>query len=129
MIYGVGTDIIEIDRIAAVQAKRPRFLTKICTSRECEDCRRKGIETLAGKFAAKEAVAKALGCGLGAVHWQEIEICADEAGMPRVFCHGNARRQMAELGVIRIHVSISHCRGYATAVAVAETKEGDQCDY
>ena len=119
MIKGIGTDIIEIERF-----KEPTqtFLNRIYTEAELTFFHRSNIETLAGSFAAKEAVAKALGTGFHGCSPKEIEILRKPSGAPYAVLSGNARKIHEELGNGKIHISISHCKQYATAVAVLEEK-------
>ena len=125
MIIGVGTDIIEIDRIQKVITKTKSFLDKAYTIKEQNYyvIHSKHTETFAGFFAAKEAVSKALGTGFRSFGMRDIEILPNQLGCPEVYLYGNAQKLAEELGITKIHVSISHCRTYATAFAVAE---GDQ---
>jgi holo-[acyl-carrier protein] synthase len=113
MVDGIGIDIIETARIArAIQ--NPRFLARVFTPHEAADCRSRGraAERFAGRFAAKEAIAKALGVPLT---WQELEIRNGPHGKPHVLLSGAAR---ARLGPRRLLLSISHCHAYAVAQAV-----------
>lgn len=113
-----GIDLIEVERFRTQKPGiRERFLERVYT--EAEILYSGGNDQhLAGRFAAKEAVAKALGCGIGKVSWQEIEILNDEAGAPVLHLHGKAAEQAAELGLTDWSVSITHLREYAAAVAV-----------
>lgn len=112
MIHGIGIDIIEIDRVAVAVA-RPRFKERVFTPAEREYCdQARGAERYAGRFAAKEAIAKALGCGL---NWREVEILHGADGRPVPALHGAAA---ARLGDRRILLSISHCHHYAVAQAI-----------
>ena len=114
-----GIDLIEIARLEGVQpAIRERFLARVFTPQELEDARDSSLH-LAGRFAAKEAVAKALGCGIGPVSWQEIEIQRGQAGEPMLVLYGKARQMADELGLTTWSVSISHTKEYALALAVA----------
>ncbi len=116
MTTGVGTDIIEVSRIRSSLARHSGFRDRVLTPAEQEICFSGGdpAQRVAGRFAAKEAVAKALGCSLG---WQDVEILPDERGCPAAFLRGKA---CEVAGGRRILVSISHCRTYAVAVAVLE---------
>lgn len=124
MIFGIGTDIVEIDRIAKVIARHgDRFTEYILTDAESSEASRRGdrIQFIAGRWAAKESVAKSLGCGLGGrCAWRDIEIVADENGAPSVRLSGAGLRTMESNGISRIFISISHERGHAIAMAVAE---------
>ena len=120
MITGVGTDIIEVSRIKRALENRAEFADRMFTPAEKEYCLSGGIpvQRFAGKFAAKEAVAKSLGTSLS---WQDVEILADANGKPEVRLLNGA----AEIAAGRkVMVSISHCHKYAVAYAVAVT-EGD----
>lgn len=114
-----GIDMIDIERLAGPNpAVRQRFLRRVFTPRELEECGG-SPQSLAGRFAAKEAVAKALGVGIGPVAWQEIEILTGPQGQPVLQLHGAARDLAGRLGLITWSVSISHTRTQAVAVAVA----------
>jgi len=124
MIVGVGVDIIEVDRIeSAVRRHGDRFLQKLFTPGEIAYCRSRGrsAEHLAGRFAAKEAVLKALGIG---IRWgsalKEIEVRRGASGHPTVALAGRVAARARELGAERIHVSLSHTARHAVAQAVAE---------
>lgn len=116
MIYGVGTDIIEIERVKRAVERRPRFLEKLFTPKEREyfALRRMKWETIAGNFAAKEAVSKALGTGIGKIGFQDMEVLRDERGKPIVFF---AETVELPFGVHCL-LSITHCRDYAAATAI-----------
>lgn len=126
MIFGIGTDIVETERIAkALKRHGDRFVDFILTDREREVGKQRSefIQFLAGRWAAKEAVAKALGCGLGAkCAWRDIEILHAPSGAPQAALSGCGRVTMDSLGIVRIHVSISHEHSCAAAFAVAEMK-------
>jgi len=120
MILGIGTDIIEIARVARA-IENQRFLARCFTQAEIECCKAGGAtaaESFAGYFAAKEAVAKALGTGFRGFSPHDIEICHDNAGKPFVRL---ANRVNAPPGTI-IHISISHGKEHATAMAVIEVR-------
>lgn len=122
MIRGMGIDIIEIARIEKViERKGERFLARVFTAREIAYCRRsvRPGPRLAARFAAKEAVLKALGLGLRQVKWTDIEISRDIAGKPLVQLSGRAAAIAAERGISEMHLSLSHSRDYATAQVIA----------
>ncbi|MDO8690342.1 MAG: holo-ACP synthase [Dehalococcoidia bacterium] len=120
----VGVDIIEIPRVAeAVTRWGERFLNRIYTPLEVAFCRGR-LPELAARFAAKEAVSKALGTGMRGVAWKEIEIIPDRKGKPHVRLHGQAKRRADELGLTHFAISLSHTREYAIAFVTA-TGEGD----
>jgi holo-[acyl-carrier protein] synthase len=126
MIIGIGSDIIEIDRIrSCIEKYGDHFLDKLFTEQERLYClkNKDPAPHFAARFAAKEAVAKALGCGIGAkVGWQDIAILRDSAGKPEVVLSPPVAR---EFGDPKILLSMSHCRSYATAFAVWERDEGE----
>ena len=119
MILRTGVDLIEIDRVAEVIVRHgKRYLERIYTPAELEPCGKR-IESLAGRFAAKEAVAKTLGCGIGDVGWKEIEILGDEQNAPVLILHGAAGLKANELGLATWSVSLSHSMSHVVALAVA----------
>ncbi len=122
-IKGIGTDIIEIKRIEkSVEKWGDRFLFRIFSSREIAYARSKQAffaSSLAARFAAKEAVLKALGTGLSGSNWQEIEITSYN-GVPGVVLKGAVKARADALGIGRVHLSLSHCGEYALAFVVAE---------
>jgi holo-[acyl-carrier protein] synthase len=123
MIRGIGVDIVEVDRIRRAAARwGDGFLSRVFTAGERRHAvvSRTSAERLAGRFAAKEAVMKALGLGWRRMAWHEIEIEADRLGRPVVRLTGQAAQAAADLGVQAWFVSISHTRDLAVAHAVAE---------
>jgi holo-[acyl-carrier protein] synthase len=123
MIRGVGTDIVRVERIGKL---RPAAVSRLLTPAEEKYCRAHadGDARVAGRFAAKEAILKALGTGLGSgIAWKQVEILPDEAGAPRASFSGTAARRMRALGATRCHLSISHDGAYAVAFAVIEGAE------
>jgi phosphopantetheine--protein transferase-like protein len=119
MILRSGIDTIEISRLDEIRpAIRERFLQRVFTPDEIEQAHDR-TEMLSGLFAAKEAVSKALGTGIGVVHWRDIEIIHLPTGQPTVQLHGMAAKVAQELGLTQWSVSISHDRNKAVAVAVA----------
>lgn len=124
MIHGIGTDIIEIKRIEhAIERYGVRFLDRIYTADEQEYClrHRESARHFAGRFAAKEAVVKALGTGFGnGVSWLDIEIVNDRQGKPEVIL-SDALQSI--LGPFSVMISLSHCRDYATAFAICEKNQ------
>jgi len=124
MIFGVGTDIIEISRIRkAVQ--RESFLKRVFTEKEIALCRDKHnfFASLAVRFAAKEAVVKALGTGFRGCKWHEIEILEDPLGKPQVILHGKAWEMTRERGIVKLEVTMSHSKNYGVAFCAAEGRE------
>lgn len=119
MIVGIGLDICDTARIARALEK-PRFLTRIFTSAEQSAIAKKGVNTAAGYFAAKEAVSKALGTGfLGFMPW-DIEIVCDDLGRPEARLFRGAQTRMESIGGERAWLSISHIPGTASAVCIIE---------
>ncbi|MFK7850838.1 MAG: holo-ACP synthase [Akkermansiaceae bacterium] len=123
MIYGIGIDVVEVDRIeAAIEKQGDAFLNRLFTEKEREYCgkqRRPGMH-FAARFAAKEAVSKALGTGIGgSAGWLEIEVLRGESGAPRILFHGKAAEFIKGEGLASVQISLSHARDYAAANAVA----------
>ena len=119
MKLATGVDLIEIARIEEVVARHGKhYLERIYTPAELEQCGRRA-ESLAGRFAAKEAVAKALGCGIGDVSWQDIEVLGDEQNAPKLTLRGEALKKANESGLSTWSVSISHSQSHSVALAVA----------
>ncbi len=113
-----GVDLIEIARIEAVIGRHgQRFLERVYTIAELDQLRGNAA-SLAGRFAAKEAVAKALGTGIGSVNWKEIEILGDELNAPILKLYGAAQELARELRLSVWSVSISHSMSHAVALAV-----------
>lgn len=120
MIVGIGTDVVEIDRFAAALARRPRLAERCFTPAEAAYCRSRGFppQHFAARFAAKEAVGKALGIGM--TRWREVEVVRGR-GAPTIALHGRYAERARELGVDRIHISLTHGRDSAIAFAIAES--------
>jgi len=114
-----GIDLVEVKRIHQVnEAIRVRFMRRIFTPQELADFE-SSPGSLAGRFAAKEAVAKALGTGIGEIAWQDIEVLRGPRGEPRLSLHGKAGVLAGDLGLTTWSLSISHTQTHAVAVAVA----------
>ena len=114
----VGVDVIEISRVAATLGRfGDRFLERIYTPGEIAYCRGRAPQ-LAARFAAKEAVMKALGTGTRGVGWREVEVTRKRTGEPQIELHGRAAQRAGKLGIDRIAVSLSHSREYAVASVV-----------
>ncbi len=125
-ILKTGIDLIEVERFRTQKPEiRQRFIDRVYTEKEREYCG-ENDQHLAGRFAAKEAVAKALGCGIGEVSWQEIEILNDELGAPILRLHGKAAERANTLGLTSWSVSITHLKEYAAAVAVGAGENKNQ---
>jgi holo-[acyl-carrier protein] synthase len=123
-ILGVGTDIVECLRIAQmIERHGELFINRVYTDAEIEYCRSRlaAMQHYAGRWAAKEAVLKALGTGWRrGIHWRDVEIANDADGKPSVKLRGAAREVMEQAGIRHLHLSISHCRSHAVAYAIAE---------
>lgn len=119
-IIGIGTDILEIDRFRKVVEKQGQsFLDKIFTKAEQEYCKRHNdpLERYTARFCAKEAIAKSLGQGFGEhIHFQDIEITNDSSGKPGVTLSEKCSTYFKNP---HFHLSLSHCKQYATATAIA----------
>lgn len=118
MIIGIGTDLIEIDRIVKA-CEKIAFLNKIYTENE----RKLAVldkNKLAGNFAVKEAVVKMFGTGFSGIKPIDVEVLRDENGKPFVNLYGGAKKQAQLLGITSIFVSITNVKEYASAVAVGE---------
>ena len=123
-ILGTGIDIIECLRIAQmIERHGELFINRVYTDLEIEYCaaRKAATQHYAGRWAAKEAILKALGTGWSrGISWRDIEVLNDKHGAPQVFLRAGAREISEQLGISRMLVTISHCRCHAVAYAVAE---------
>ncbi len=122
MVVGVGTDLVDIARFREAAERTPGILTRYFTEDEQAYAQRRNdpIERFAARFAAKEAVMKALGVGLGACELAEIEVVRDEdSGAPDLVLHGKAAALAAERGVTAWHLSLTHTDSAAHAIAIA----------
>lgn len=128
MIFGIGTDIVECLRIRRMIEKHGEvFLRRVYTEAEIGYCqgRARATEHFAGRWAAKEAIFKCLGTGWRkGMCWTDLEIRHDALGKPQVMAAGGVKEQLRRLRIADILVSISHCRSYATALAIALRKPG-----
>jgi len=125
LIFGIGIDIIEIERVEKQVLKDNGFKEKIFSPREIEYCKSKKFfgQHYAARFAGKEAFLKAIGTGLrDRLAFNEIEILNDELGKPHIFLHGNTKKFADEKGIVKIHISLSHEKNVATAKVILETK-------
>lgn len=120
MIIGIGTDIIEIDRIKKAVEKTNGFIEKLFTIKEIEMFKSKNmrIEVIAGNFAAKEAISKAFGTGIRGFSLREIEVLRDDLGKPIVFFSDNINRLIGK--EYKLNLSISHNNTSAIAFAILE---------
>ncbi|GAB4541234.1 MAG: holo-ACP synthase [Anaerolineales bacterium] len=114
-----GVDLVEINRVRdAIARHGERFLRRVFTETELSDCAGR-VESLAARFAAKEAASKALRCGIGVVRWVDIEIRSDENKAPRLLFYGEAQRLSKELGWTTWSLSLSHTESHALAFVAA----------
>jgi len=114
----VGIDVIEIARVKAVLQRHPeRFLARVYTREEVAFCRGR-VSELAARFAAKEAVMKALGTGARGLAWREIEILPDQRGKPLVYLHGLAKERAETIGLRGVDISLTHSHDLAIAAVV-----------
>lgn len=122
-VIGIGTDIVECSRIGNMIEKHDSlFLERVYTEWEIEYCsgRKSAVQHYAGRWAAKEAILKAMGTGWAkGIAWTDIEITNAMGGKPSVTIHGEARVHCDKLGIAEILISISHCESHATAFATA----------
>jgi holo-[acyl-carrier protein] synthase len=121
VIVGVGTDVVPVDRFAAALSRTPRLADRLFTAEEQVTAAggRRSAESLAARFAAKEALAKSLGAG-GGMAWTDAEVVVDGDGRPSLVVTGTVAARAAALGVARFHVSLSHDGGIAAATVIAE---------
>ncbi|EOU1702196.1 holo-ACP synthase [Clostridium perfringens] len=130
MIIGIGVDIIEIERVRQAIQNNKNFLSKLFTEREIDYfiSRNMNSEVIAGNFAAKEAVSKALGTGMRGFSFKDIEILRNELGKPEVILHNGANlignKLVENNNSLRVHLSISHNNSSAIAYSVLE---GEYC--
>ncbi|MGN5379856.1 holo-ACP synthase [Streptomyces lasalocidi] len=120
-IIGVGIDVAEIDRFRESLERTPQMADRLFVATELllPSGERRGIASLAARFAAKEALAKALGAPPG-LQWTDAEVYVEDTGQPRLRVRGTVAARAAELGVTSWHVSLSHDAGVASAVVIAE---------
>jgi len=124
MILGTGIDLVEVARIAESLARfGDQFVNRVLLPDEIAYCcaHKNSAPFLAARFAAKEAVSKAFGTGIGAqLGWQDIEIRRNESGDPFVVLHGNGRKLFADRAARQLHISLTHTENYAAATAILE---------
>lgn len=126
MVVGVGVDLVSIRRIERAYRRRPRrFLRRIFSTAEISLLmpRPALFPAMAARFAAKEAVLKAIGCGLGPASWREVEIIALPGKRPQVRLSGSAARLAGESGITGVALSMTHEPPFAGAIAVAYTAD------
>ncbi len=116
-VLGLGTDIVEIDRIEKAMNKTEKFMEKVFSPVEIEYCQKKTnkYESFAGRFCAKEAIAKAMGTGVRNFELTDISIINDSLGKPYGVFYGNLEEYFRDKDIM---LTISHCKAYATATAI-----------
>ena len=116
MIVGIGVDVVDVPRFRGQLERTPALRERLFTAHE----RDLPLRSLAARFAAKEAIAKALGAPVG-MAWHDAEIVSEETGRPRFEIRGTVAARAEQLGVAHVHVSLSHDAGIASAVVIAES--------
>jgi holo-[acyl-carrier protein] synthase len=115
-VIGVGIDVVDIERFGESLERTPGLSARLFTPAEAA----RPLASLAARFAAKEAVAKALGAPVG-MSWQDAEVVNEASGRPLLEIRGSVAARAAELGVVHVHLSLSHDAGIASAVVVLES--------
>jgi holo-[acyl-carrier protein] synthase len=115
VIVGLGIDVVDVERFGETLSRTPAMRERLFTAAELT----RPLASLAARFAAKEALAKALGAPAG-LHWIDAEVQTDETGRPSLVLSGSVARRADEIGATRVHVSLSHDAGIASAVVVLE---------
>jgi holo-[acyl-carrier protein] synthase len=115
VIIGVGIDVVDVARFGQTLDRTPRLRERLFTDQE----RDLGLNSLAARFAAKEALAKALGAPVG-LHWTDATVLRSPDGRPHLQVRGTVQARADDLGVHELHVSLSHDAGIASAVVIAE---------
>lgn len=116
MIVGIGTDLVVIERFVAAMERQPGLAERLLTEGE----RALSLQSQAARFAAKEALAKALGSP-GGMRWLDCEVRRDEHGKPYFVVDGTVAERVQSLGISRVHLTISHDGGFTTAMVVCES--------
>ena len=121
-VVGVGIDVVPVERFAETLRRTPSLAGRLFTAAEQVTAAGapRTAESLAARFAAKEALAKSLGAG-GGMHWTDAEVLVDDAGRPSLAVRGTVQARAESLGVRRFHVSLSHDGGIAAATVIAES--------
>jgi holo-[acyl-carrier protein] synthase len=126
MILGTGVDIVEVTRIRGSYEKfGERFINRVLRPDEIRYClsHRDPAPFLAARFAAKEAISKAFGTGIGRhLGWQDMEVARKESGEPYVILHGQGLALLTERGASLVHLTLSHTNQHAVAVAILEQR-------
>lgn len=126
MICGTGIDLVENERLAEIIAKwGSKFLRRVFSDNEINYCERhvQASANYGARFAAKESFLKALGIGMGmGVKLKEIEVICDENGKPDLVLWGEAKAQIEKRSIVKVHLSLTHTKSYASAVVLLENK-------
>ena len=115
-VIGVGVDVVDLERFVESLSRTPGLTERLFTPAESE----LGLASLAARFAAKEALAKALGAP-GDMAWHDAEVVSEESGRPVFLMRGTVAARAADLGAVHVHLSLSHDAGIASAVVVLES--------
>ncbi|MEU1972085.1 holo-ACP synthase [Microbacterium sp. NPDC019599] len=121
MIVGIGVDLVDIGRFERTIERTPRLLDRLFSAAE----RTRAPRSLAARYAAKEALIKALG-GSDGLHWSEVEVASEASGRPHFVLSGSTAAVVADRGITALHLSMSHDGLYATAYVVAEARESPE---
>lgn len=125
MIVGIGVDVVDIARFERAMSRTPRLGARLFTASELvKDGKPRSLRSLAGRFAAKEALIKAFGDSEG-VHWQDIRVVNDDLGSPAFELSGSTLEVAAAKGIDRMHLSMTHDAGLSIAYVIAESR-GDR---
>jgi holo-[acyl-carrier protein] synthase len=119
---GIGIDLVDVGRFESALRRRPRLAQRLFTEGERHDAHDRP-ERLAARFAAKEAVLKTFGAGLGAVPWQSVEVVLSESGAPSVVLHGAATELAKLAGITTLHLSLTHTSELAAAFVIGTSEE------
>ncbi len=122
MIVGIGVDVVDVPRMREVLERTPTFRARVFTPGECADAdkRRDPTERFSARFAAKEAVMKSMGLGLGAFGFHDVETVLAESGQPSLKLTGRAAELATEAGITTWHLTLSHTESTAIAMVIAE---------
>lgn len=123
MVFGIGIDLIEVERINKQLTSNPRFVKRIFTQKEIDYCegKKNKAQNYAARFAAKEAFFKALGTGWReGLAFKQVEVLNDEMGKPEIFLYGKAKQWIKDKGITNIQVSLSHLKNLASSIVVLE---------
>jgi len=124
-LEGVGLDLVDVKRFAGALERHPRMATRLFTEGERRDAHARP-ERLAARFAAKEAVLKTFGVGVGAAPWRSIEVTLDDYGAPSVLLHAPADALAREKGVTTLHLSMTHTAELAAAIVIGSSDQDER---